>query len=142
MEPKKKPLPWWTEYLGIRINRETLGRRAVQGTGLAYFLWIIPPVLVSFFTTLLGFVGIGRTCAPSAQQTPVQARPKDVAAHVPSQTQNGTVTLEARNLFGVAAVSASSNFNFRVVETIPIGETERVSIKKSLTTNPLEGLWF
>jgi hypothetical protein len=69
---KRKPLPWWEEYLGFSLER--FKRRTTWRTGFAYFGYSTAIPLVLAANPMIGPV-----------------RPVEVAPHVPVQSQGTTI---------------------------------------------------
>jgi hypothetical protein len=96
MKPQS-PLPWWEQYLGLKIRWPQLLRpkRVWKITG-GYLAWIVPGALLSLLTSLFGL---------QPKQVPVQVRPKEV--HIASQSLDSTLTLEDSADLGAGGASAN-----------------------------------
>jgi hypothetical protein len=105
MKPKRnKPLPWWTEYLGITLDFRFFARK----TWKAYLLYIMPTASL-FFTPA----------------TPLMKdRPPDVDPHLPSHavTFEGPSSLEG---------ASSSTISIQVSDDVSVMDHELVTMQKT-----------
>jgi hypothetical protein len=84
---REKPLPWWEEYLGVKLDLRAIANKMWK----AYLGYIITPIVLLF------------TDAP----TVTQARPNEVAHHTPSQSQSQPIAEPMRTLM-VATTNATA----------------------------------
>ena len=123
-----KPLPWWEEYLGLRIRFDLLKPARVWKAVLYYVAWIVPTALLSLLASWsaswFGF----------QLPTPVQARTKEV--HITSQNEQGLATQEESNEMESMFLSAPP-FQVNVFDDVVVRSKETVALASDFSSIPM-----
>lgn len=105
---QKRPLPWWENYLGFKIDYKRIART----TWKAYLLYILPPLSLLF-------------AAVFAKEQPTNVDPSpltDEAPHFPSST----IIFEGPAIPGspssVVSINVSDSISMSVDESVTIGK--------------------